>query len=122
MKNITGQDRELKRISQHLLKLDEDKMKNKQKLVEHEQIEQEFHELKNESKRILGRLLYVWHQDNEMGSLLEQEVDQISTMEARLANQLVEEREGLLHTRRKLHDIEADLSHQQRILRMEDDW
>lgn len=103
-----------KHIKSQLNRIQEQQFENEQQLKEHEQLEQEIHELKSRSRRLFNELMDEWQKDETLAPEVNRHRSELLHHEAEVNKKLVDKKAAYLKTKRDLFDLEEALYSEQR--------
>lgn len=106
----------IKQITKKLQHVSEKQYENGRTLIEQEQTEKDFFELKSHFRRLFNRLFDMWHKDKGLSNWLEQKQLEVQHYERQIDHELENKKERLLQEKRKLNDLENDLYYQRKSL------
>src|SRR5699024_12474236 len=82
---------------------------NREHLKQHDQLEQDIHELNAKGKRVVNELSDTWGEDQRMALEVDQNRKELLYNERRIREELEEKKESLLKEKRELYDLEEEL-------------
>lgn len=78
-------------------------------MVQHEQLEEHFFEIHKRGDRLFTRLYDVWHEDEELMDIIEQDRIELMTNKRKIINDLREKKNEMLKEKRELSYAEEEL-------------
>lgn len=98
----------MNRIQTRLQAVQEKQTQIKRDLVQHEQLEEHFFEIHKRGDRLFTRLYDVWHKDEELMDIIEQDRIELMTNKRKIINDLREKKNELLKEKRDERDRAND--------------
>lgn len=97
------------KITSQIKKVQEQQDQNREYLKQHDQLEQDIHELNTKGKRLFNELSDTWGKDQRMALEVDQNKNELLYNERRVRFELEEKKESLLKEKRELYDLEEEL-------------
>src|SRR5699024_9482872 len=97
------------KITSQIKQVQEQQDRNQEDMRQHDQIEQNIHELNGKGKRWLNELSDTWGKEQRMDVEVDQNKNELLYNERRIRFELEEKKESLLKEKRELYDLEEEL-------------
>jgi len=97
------------KITSQIKQVQEQQDQNREHLKQHDQLEQDIHELNAKGKRLFNELSDTWGKDQRMALEVDQNKNELLYNERRIRFELEEKKESLLKEKRELYDLEEEL-------------
>lgn len=113
---MSDSEQRIKQITQKLQHVSDKQYENGRHLTEQEHTENDFFELKSNSRRLFNQLFEMWHKDKGLSNWLEQKQLEVQHYVRQIDHELENNKERLLQEKQQLNDLENDLFYQRKSL------
>src|SRR5699024_669363 len=97
------------KITSQIKQVQEQQDRNQENLKQHDQLEQDIHELNAKGKRLFNELSDTWGKDQRMALEADQNKNELLNNERRSRFELEEKKESLLKEKREVYDLDEEL-------------
>src|SRR5699024_10469561 len=97
------------KITSQIKQVQEQQDRNQENLKQHDQLEQDIHELNAKGKRLFNELSDTWGKEQHMAWEVDKKKNELLYNEGRIRFKLEEKKESVLKENRELYDLEEEL-------------